>query len=159
MTGEEPPNDKAEELSLEPNFIEDVEQYLATNKIDNVDVLIANLQQKLQMYTMGENRALTRRQKQMERQAHLNKSIACVKMLLDKSKSEEDAIVDYPLGGTSNTCSSAEESLCSPRLVSPVNQPPERCSQCFRSSSYSCCQERLPLAGSRCDGGVPAEGR
>ena len=93
MTGEEPPNDKAEELSLEPNFIEDVEQYLATNKIDNVDVLIANLQQKLQMYTMGENRALTRRQKQMERQAHLNKSIACVKMLLDKSKSEELSLI------------------------------------------------------------------
>lgn len=131
MTGpEEPPNDKGEELSLEPDFVEDVEQYIATKKIENVDVLIENLQQKLQMYTMGENRALTRRQKQMERQAHLNKSIACVKMLLDKSQSQEDAIVDYSLGGMFYTSSCAGQrlySVLSP-LVSSANQPPERCS-------------------------------
>lgn len=95
----EQPSDEAETLSLVPDFIENVEDYLTTHKIENVDALIERLQQKLQTYTMAENRALSRRQKQMERQAHLNKSIACVKMLLQKQESQEDAIVDYSLGG------------------------------------------------------------
>lgn len=92
-------SEKEEPLSLVPDFIENVEQYLSTHEIDNVDALIEKLQQKLQAYTMAENRALTRRQKQMERQAHLNKSIACVKMLRKKQESQDEAIVDYSLGG------------------------------------------------------------
>jgi predicted house-cleaning noncanonical NTP pyrophosphatase (MazG superfamily) len=100
MTGVEEPDENGEEpLSLVPDFIENVEQYLTKHNIENIDVLIEKLQQKLQLYTMAENRALTRRQKQMERQAHLNKSIACVDMLIQKQESQEEAIVDYSLGG------------------------------------------------------------
>lgn len=109
MTGaEDQPGEKGEEnLSLVPDFIENVEQYLTTHKIENVDELIEKLQQKLQAYSMAEHRALTRRQKQMEQQAHLNKSIACVKMLVKKQEAQEEAIVDYSLGGAWQLSSTA----------------------------------------------------
>lgn len=136
--GDQPQEKWEEKLSLEPDFIDDVDQYLTTHKIENVDVLIERLQQKLQMYTMAENRALTRRQKQMERQAHLDKSVACVRMLLDKQESKEDAIVDYSLGGAkqlllcSSTTNNSEHAF---------SQSPSQvcCSQRFRSSPCPLC--------------------
>jgi hypothetical protein len=154
MTGSgEQPEEQEESLSLVPDFIENVEQYLATHKIDNVDILIDKLQQKLQVYTMAENRALTRRQKQLERQAHLNKSIACVKMLLQKQASEEEAIVDYSLGGARQFQCAMVLRSCTGQQSS-FNHLAKCCSKCLRSSPDSCCQERLPVAGSGRDGRV-----
>jgi hypothetical protein len=96
MTG---PESERQALPLEPEFIDDVGTYLQEHVTDSVDAVLDSMRQKLQLYGLAENRALARRQKLLQQQVHLRKSIDCVKMLREKSQSQSEATVDYSLGG------------------------------------------------------------
>lgn len=89
------------ELSLEPEFINDIGAFFEAEAgpEKSVDAVLNEMREKLQQYSLAENRALNRHQTLSQQEVHLKKSLDCVVMLITKKQSEDDTIVDYALGG------------------------------------------------------------
>lgn len=91
----------SDDLPLEPEFIDDIgaffEAHVTPEK--SVDAVLNEMREKLQQYSLAENRALNRHQTLSQQEVHLKKSLDCVMMLTAKKETEDDTVVDYALGG------------------------------------------------------------
>lgn len=90
----------SDDLPLEPEFIDDIgaffEAHVTPEK--SVDAVLNEMREKLQQYSLAENRALNRHQTLSQQEVHLKKSLDCVMMLTAKKETEDDTVVDYALG-------------------------------------------------------------
>lgn len=90
-----------EDLPLEPEFIDDIGAFFESQVSPerSIDAVLTEMREKLQQYSVAENRALNRHQSLSQQEVHLKKSLDCVLMLTQKKQSEDDTVVDYALGG------------------------------------------------------------
>ena len=113
-----------EDLPLEPEFIDDIGAYFDSQvRPDrNVDAVLNGMREKLQHYSVAENRALTRHQNLSQQEVHLKKSLDCVLMLTQRKQADKDTVVDYALGGV--FCAAALWRSCVRECVKTVCMQP-----------------------------------
>lgn len=128
-----------EDLPLEPEFIDDIgaffESQVSTER--SIDAVLNEMREKLQQYSVAENRALNRHQTLSQQEVHLKKSLDCVLMLTQKKQSEADTVVNYALGGVFYAKKNFHNGLIS------VHENACSCSEHFRQSqntTYKSCQ-------------------
>ena len=76
-------------------FIEDVAAYLAN--YSSTEEALAGLQEQYQAYKLLESRLLQRRQKLMLKVPDVQRTLACVKTLIERKNAEKDTNVDFEL--------------------------------------------------------------